>query len=86
MRTCFSCGDEIAYNDSGTNQFMVCGWIRPYLSLEWKKVVLNVTIMTESLDDPHICLECVSNVYTRLGKNEEDGAFRNQHSTSDIWL
>ena len=75
MRTCFFCGDEIVYNDSGTYQFMVGGWIRPHLTLQSKKVVLNVSIKTENLDDPHICVECLSAVYTRLGKKVEDSVF-----------
>ena len=75
MRSCFFCGDEIAYNDSGTNQFMVGGWIKPHLTLERKKAVLHVTIKTESLDDPHICVECLASVYGRLGKKEDDRVF-----------
>jgi hypothetical protein len=80
MRTCFFCGDEIAYNDSGTNEFMQGGWIKPNFTLEWKKVVLNVSIKTESLDDPHICVECLYSVYTRLGKKEDDRVFLTERS------
>lgn len=75
MRTCFFCGDEIAYNDSGTNQFMVGGWLKPPLTFEWKKVLLNVSVKTESLDNPHICVDCLSSVYTSLGKNGDDSVF-----------
>jgi hypothetical protein len=77
------CSDEIAYHDSGTNQFMVGGWIKPQFPLKSKKVVLHVSIKTESLDDPHICVECLSSVYTRLGKNEDDSVFRTEGKESD---
>ena len=83
MRTCFLCSDEIAYNDSGTNQFMLGGWIRPQLTLKSKKVVLHVSIKTEGLDDPRICVECLSSVYKRFGKNGDDGVFRTEGKESD---
>lgn len=78
MTLCFLCGDEIAYNDSGTDQFMVGGWIKPQLTLESKKVVLHLSIKTEGLDDPHIRVECLSSVCTRLGKNGAESVFRTE--------
>ena len=83
MRSSFFCGDSIVYNDSGTNQFMLGGWIRPHLALDWMKVVLNVSIKTESLDDPHICVDCLSSVYTRLGKDGVDMVFSTEGKESD---
>jgi hypothetical protein len=54
---------------------MVGGWIKPYLTLESKRALLQVSIKTENFEDPDICFDCISSVYRRLGKIEVDRVF-----------